>query len=157
MATASPRGRKLARILRQIGTRPDLRTDKTLAVTVSPPVLAMVERLRRGDETNAALLRRLIADDLWRCPEGDLAHRALLLFLPGSQRGHTGKIYTYLTQEMYELAAERARLLTLTRQDYLAALIARADILLDHGVAIPADPEDLERVVAGMDIYLSRL
>jgi hypothetical protein len=80
MPTRTPRGRALTNLMRTLSIQPDLQLGRPLAAALRPGMIAALDRLRRGDEPDAAILRRLIADDLWRCPAGDLRDRGLLLF-----------------------------------------------------------------------------
>lgn len=131
----------------------DMATNHQHHVALGPLMAELAARVRRPDEPKAEMVRRLIADDLWRCPEGDLSDRGLLLFLGGRDRVQRGCGYLqmWMTEGMDLLVRERTTILHLTKRDYLRALLSRADVLLAHGIHIPDDPERAERAIVQGD------
>lgn len=147
-----PTGRRITGLFTTLSAQPDLATTRKMDLPRWPGALAALERLQQPDEGRSATIRRLLADDLWRCPGGDIADRALLLFLPSRERAEAGTIHYAVTEDMYDLLRLRAQAIGLAQRVYVATVISRADILLGHGVVIRDDPEDHERAIAGMDI-----
>jgi hypothetical protein len=145
-ASTAARLRRIGRLEDRLALRDDLRLSRACRLVLRPGLAAEMGRVRLPGEADSVVVRRLIADDLRRCPAGDLRDRALLLFARPRERGPAGRaINCYTTEEMADVLAARAYALGLARQEYVRALLHRADILRGHGIAIPPDPEDAER------------
>jgi hypothetical protein len=127
---------------------PEIRLDRTISLNVRPMIAGMLQRQRRASEPDSTIVRRLISDDLWRCPRGDLRDRGVLLFTPAREVGDYRECRIRLTEEMYGVFNARVYALAVKREHYLTALVCRADVLLDGGIVVPDDPEDEERAAA---------
>jgi hypothetical protein len=130
-----------ASVLRTVASNPEIRLDRTISLNVRPMIAGMLQRQRRASEPDSTIVRRLISDDLWRCPRGDLRDRGVLLFTPAREVGDYRECRIRLTEEMYGVFNARVYALAVKREHYLTALVCRADVLLDGGIVVPDDPE----------------